>query len=258
MKSKFLVPLFVLAAVVVVGYVLMPADTEDHPPPFVSIDDNTLINDKTSTEVTSVVESESVTTTSSETDSEFEIVLGIQVRKDRNCTLERRYIDVGDGTVIEGFSCTPNQPAEPGAYEEYGNATLAGMSYSDSLAAEILGKRLADIDPGRARMLLMRSVALRPQNTNPILWLASVNYSLVATNGEPAIHEMSQNYLLARVAEELGTHGAAASIRSELIRVGFEDEDFLKLEEDVIVDLAKIRDVQLEVHGRSELTELSL
>ncbi len=132
------------------------------------------------------------------------------------------------------------------------------MSYSDSLAAEVLGKRLADIEPERARMLLMRSVALRPQNTNPILWLASVNYSLVARNGEPAINEMSQNYLLARVAEELGTHGAAASIRSELIRVGFEDEDFLKLEEDVIVDLAKIRDVQLEVHGRSELTELSL
>lgn len=258
MKSKFLVPLFVLAAVVVVGYVLMPADTEDHPPPLVSIHDQSLINDKTSTEVTSVVASESITTTSPEADSEFEIVHGIQVRKDRNCTLERRYIDVGDGTVIEGFSCTPNQPAEPGAYEEYDNATLAGMSYSDSLAAEILGKRLADIDPGRARMLLMRSVALRPQITNPILWLASVNYSLVATNGEPAIHEMSQNYLLARVAEELGTIGAAASIRSHLSGAGLEDEDFLKLEKEVIIDLIQIRDIQLEVRGHSELTELSL
>ena len=132
------------------------------------------------------------------------------------------------------------------------------MSYSDSLAAEVLGKRLAEVDPERARMLLMRSVALRPQNTNPILWLASAYYGLVASNGEPAIDEMSQNYLLTRVAEELGTNGAAASIRSHLIRAGFEDKDFLRLEKEITVDLVQIRDVQLEVHGRSELTEPSL
>ncbi len=252
MKSKFLVPLFVLAAVAVVGYVLTLGDTEDHPPPFVSN------HDKTSSELAPVVESESTTTTRSETDSDFEVVHGLQVRKDRNCTVERRYIDVGNGTVIEAFSCTPNQPAEPGAFEEYDNETLAGMSYSDSLAAEVLGKRLADIDPERARMLLMRSVALRPQNTNPILWLASAYYGLVASNGEPAIDEMSQNYLLTRVAEELGTNGAAASIRSHLIRAGFEDKDFLRLEKEITVDLVQIRDVQLEVHGRSELTEPSL
>ena len=258
MKSKFLVPLFVLAAVAVVGYVLMLGDTEDRPPPFLSIHDQTSIYDQTSRELVPVVESEPTTTTRSETDSDFEVVHGLQVRKDRNCTVERRYIDVGNGTVIEAFSCTPNQPSEPGAFEEYDNETLAGMSYSDSLAAEVLGKRLADVDPERARMLLMRSVALRPQNTNPILWLASAYYGLVASNGEPAIDEMSQNYLLTRVAEELGTNGAAASIRSHLIRAGFEDKDFLRFEKEITVDLVQIRDVQLEVHGRSELTEPSL
>jgi hypothetical protein len=199
-----------------------------------------------------------VAESSPESDSDTEIVHGLRVRKNRNCTVELHYVDIGDGTVIEAFSCTPNQAAKPGEFDEYDNETLAGMSYSDPVAAEVLGKRLADYEPERARRLLLRSVALRPKNTSPILWLASANYGLIAFNEEPALNQMAENYLLARVAEEMGTSGAATSIREQLIEAGFQEKDFLELEMEVKVDLFEIREIQLEVTGQTDLTEVSL
>jgi len=126
------------------------------------------------------------------------------------------------------------------------------------VAAEVLGKRLADSDPVSARILLIRSVALRPKNTDPIRWLASAYYGLVAENGKPAFREMSENYLLQRIAEELGTRGASEAIRHRLIEAGFRHEEFLEMEEALRVDLGEIRAIQLEVTGSSELTEWPL
>lgn len=189
---------------------------------------------------------------------EFEVIYGMRVRKDRNCTIEQHYIEISDGTVVEGFSCVPNEPPKPGVYDSYDDDTLAVMSYADSLAAETLGKRLAEEYPDEARSLLLRSVALKPQNTQPILWLASGYYSLVSKNGEPAFYEMSENYLLARIAEELGTPGEADYIRQMLIEAGLEEQEFQELEYHVREDLNHIRNIQVEVTGTSELPETSL
>jgi hypothetical protein len=191
-------------------------------------------------------------------DSNFETVYGIKVRKDRNCTVEPRYIDVGDGTVVEAFTCTPNTPREAGPYDKYDNETLALMSYSDALAAEVLGKRLAEQDPDQARQMMLRSVSLEPQNADPVLWLASAYYSRVATNGVPALAEMSEKYRLTRIAEELGTAGAASAIRQSLLDAGLQEADFQNLEEQLQQDLATIRQIQLEVFGESTLPEVSL
>jgi hypothetical protein len=191
-------------------------------------------------------------------DANTEIVHGLRVRKDRNCTIELNYVDTGDGNLIEAYSCTPNQPAEPGEFDQYDNATLAGMAYSDASAAEALGKRLAEDDPESARELMIRSAALRPRNPQPMLWLASAYYGLVAVNGEPAIKEMMENYVLTRLAEELGTSGAASSIQEQLAKAGFQDKDFLQLEDVVAADLVTIREIQLEVTGSSELAETPL
>lgn len=191
-------------------------------------------------------------------DSDFEVVHGLRVRKDRNCTVEPRYIDVGDGTVVEAFTCTPNTTREASAYENYDNETLALMSYADALAAEVLGKRLAEQDPEQARQLMLRSVSLEPRNADPVLWLASAYYSRVETNGVPALAEMSDKYRLTRIAEELGTVGAAAAVRQSLVDAGFQAEDFQKLEELLQKDLTTIRQIQLEVFGESTLPEVSL
>ncbi|NOX71009.1 MAG: hypothetical protein GXP15_17655 [Gammaproteobacteria bacterium] len=193
-----------------------------------------------------------------DSESKFEIVHGIEVLKDRKCTVEKHYIDVGNGTIVEGYSCTPNEQREPNVYDDYDDATLAQMAYSDALAAEILGKRLAEDDPNRSRTLLLRSVALRPENTDPLRWLASVNYGLVSTNGVLEVGELSQNFLLTRVAEELGTTGAAANSRRRLVAAGLEDEDFWALEQEVLAELAHMRAVQVEVNGKSDLPEVSL
>lgn len=252
MKPKLLLPLLALAITAISFYVLKPADLESRPPAVVSADDRSTNDRKYD------FQKEPTTESIPGDDSVVEIVHGLPVRKNRNCTVELHYLDIGNGKVVEAYSCTPNQPPEPWEYDEYGNETLAGMSYSDPVAAVVLGKRLADYEPERARRLLMRSVALSPKNTNPILWLASANYGLIAVNGEPAIGEMSENYLLARVAEELGTSGAAASIREQLIEAGFQEKDFLELEMEVSVDLFEVREIQLEVTGQSDLAEVSL
>jgi hypothetical protein len=54
----------------------------------------------------------------------------------------------------------------------------------------------------------------------------TLHQSTSAVESEPAIKEMSQYYLLARLAEELGTNGAATSIRDQLTSAGFQDRDF--------------------------------
>jgi hypothetical protein len=252
MKPGILIAVLTLATAVAAGNWLALPKPKNESPPVAAAGDDVML------EFEPVAESSPIDVKSSQPDSDTEFVHGIRVRKNRNCTVELRYLDVGNGTVIEAHSCTPNQPREPGVFDGYDDATLAGMAYADPSAAEVLGKRLAEDHPEMARSFMLRSVALKPQNTHPLLWLASENYSLVATNGEPAITEMSENYLLARVAEELGTPGAATSIRDNLMSVGFHEEDFLKLEKGVIADLEVIRDIQLEVNGRSDLPEVSL
>jgi hypothetical protein len=261
MKSKILLPLLVLAIVAVSFYALRPATLDDPPPPAVPANDQ-LTLDVATKDVATIERDQSVRDgltedSSSGIDANTEIVHGMRVRKDRNCTVELNYVDAGDGNVIEAYSCTPNQAAEPDEFDQYTNETLAGMAYSDASAAEALGKRLAESDLESARELMIRSAALRPENPQSVLWLASAYYGLVAVNGEPAINEMMENYVLARLAEELGTSGAANGIKGQLAKAGFEDKDFRQLEDVVNAELTTVREIQLEVTGSSELAEAS-
>lgn len=255
MKSKILLSLMALAIAAISILVLTPAAFEEKLPPAIST------NDHSTTDQGQLVQEEPAAEWSPLADIETEVVHGLEVRKDRNCTVKLKYIDIGDGNVIEAYACAPNPamgPLGPREYEQYDDATLHVMAYSDPVAAEVLGKRLADSDPVVARFLLIRSVALKPENTAPIRWLASAYYGLVAENGEPALREMSENFLLQRIAEELGTSGASDVMRRQLIEAGFRDDDFLEMEEALRVDLNEIRAIQVEVTGSSELTELQL
>ncbi len=252
MKPKLLLPLLALVITAISFYVLRPNFSGTESPAEIFVPSKSTHDHKPDVPLEPAAESNPVQ------EMETEFVYGIEVRKNRNCTVELHYLDIGDGTVIEAYSCKSNQPPAAGLYDGYDNEALAGMAYSDPVAAEVLGRRLADHELERARGLMMRSVALRPENTFPILWLAGANYGSLAVNGEPALAEMAENYLLARVAEEIGTPGAATSIREHLIEAGFEDGDFEELEIEVKVDLKQIREIQLEVTGQSDLAEVSL
>ena len=258
MKSKILLSLLALAVAAVAVYFLRPVTLDDPLTPADATNDHSA-NDVSTIErgQEQLIQDRPTAESNPELDENTEIVHGLRVRKDRNCTVELNYVDTGDGNPIEAYSCTPTQPAEPDELDQYNNETLAGMSYSDASAAAALGKRLAESDLESARELLIRSAALRPENPQPMLWLASAYYGLVAVNGEPAIDEMMENYVLARLAEELGTSGAANSIQDQLVGAGFHDKDFLQLEDVVKAELITIREIQLEVTGSSELPEAS-
>jgi hypothetical protein len=251
MKLKILLPLLAIAVIAAIAvYVQTPVGFEETLPAAEATTDQGLVGQEGP-----------VNARNTPPEIETEVVHGLEVLKDRNCTVKLNYIDIGDGNVIEAYACTPNQamgPLGPREYEQYDDATLSVMAYSDPVAAEVLGKRLADSNRVVARFLLIRSVALKPENTAPILWLASAYYGLVAENEEPALREMSENYLLQRIAEELGTSGASEVMRRQLIEAGFRDEDFLEMEEALRVDLNEIRAIQVEVTGSSELTEWEL
>lgn len=184
-----------------------------------------------------------------------EVVFGVSVRKDRTCTLNERYIESEDGELIRAIECIPaEKPAEP--YDLYDDETLRGMSFSDAGAAEALGKRYYEEDPEFARDMMLRAAALEPNNTMPLLWLADVNYSLTASNGEPALNQLQENYLLRKVADLMTSDGYPDGPRKHLATAGFTDEDFAELDAIAIKELLKIRDIQLEVMGETTVAPL--
>lgn len=196
--------------------------------------------------------SQHVTTESPQT----EVVMGIPVLRDRNCTVTRHYIDLGDGLVTEAYACVPHDKA-PGAYEHYGDNELAVLAYSDAKAASTLGKRLVAADPGRSRELLIRAAALEPGNVEPIMWLASQAYSLRGDSNEARV-AMANAYVITGTARALGSGADIDWLVEDLRDAGLNDQGFGTLDRLVEQDLQMIRAIQLDVFGRSSIEEDSL
>jgi predicted Zn-dependent protease len=179
--------------------------------------------------------------------------MGIRVRGDRNCTVTRHYLDSGDGTVSEAFSC--DQPERPtSAYDAYASRTLAYLAYGDAEAASTLGKRLVETDPARARALILRALALQPQDIEPAMWLASQAYSLRGSTAA-ARRATADSYILTRIVKELGGDVAVTWIVEDLKESGFEEADLARLDARVARDLRRIGDIQLEVLGERTIRE---
>ena len=182
-----------------------------------------------------------------------ETVMGIQVRGDRNCTVTRHYLDLGDGTVSEAFSC--DRPGRPSiAYDAYDSRTLQHLAYGDAGAASTLGKRLVETDPARARALILRALALQPQDIEPAMWLASQAYSLRGSTAA-ALRATANSYILTRIVQELGGEVAVTWIVEDLRESGFDDADLARLDARVARDLRHIGDIQLEVLGERTIRE---
>lgn len=188
--------------------------------------------------------------------AETEIVMGIEVRRDRNCTVERHYVDLGNGTVTEAYSCVPTQIVADD-YESYSDEELRVLSYSDANSASVLGKRLLEVDLAASRALLLRAVALQPANLDPVMWLAAQAYSL--RGDTPAANEARANaYVLVQTAKAMGSPASVEWIFNDLEEAGFGATDFARLDEQVRKDLRRIREIQLEVFGESVVDEVLL
>lgn len=185
-----------------------------------------------------------------------EVVMGITVRKDRNCTVRRHYVDLGNGTVTDAYSCVPNE-APPDDYDQYGNEELRVLAYNDARAASVLGKRLVDVDLEQSRELLLRAVALQPANLDPVLWLAAHAYS-VRGDSTAARDARANTYVLARTAQAMGSAASVDWIIADLERAGFVSGDIAKLDDQVKSTLRRIRNIQLEVFGESVVDEVLL
>jgi hypothetical protein len=188
-------------------------------------------------------------------DDGTELVLGVRVRKDRNCRVELRDYVTTTGEMFSAYSCTPNNPTPPHIYADYDNATLASMSYADADAAALLGKRLIRKDTGRSYQLLIRAAALDGGKVEHIAWLADQAFGAVAVNGEPQVANLKRQYELAALATRLGDSPAKSRyLKSELVRIGIDEDQLGSLDKRADALLQSMRNIQRTVLGEVTIT----
>lgn len=182
-------------------------------------------------------------------DDGTEVVLGLRVRKDRNCTVELKDYVTPDGEMFKAYSCTPHSPRPPHPYESYSDATLKVMAYSDAEAAALLGKRLLERDTGRSYEMLIRAAALDNDFTH-LAWLGDQAFGLVAINGVPQIDNLKRQYELAALSQYFGEYsGRRDFYRRELSNAGIGADEIASLDERVAELLRQVQDIQRTVHG---------
>ncbi len=189
-------------------------------------------------------------------DDDTEVVLGVRVRKDRNCRVELKDYVTPGGEMFSAYSCTPNSPPPRHIYADYDNATLASMSYADADAAALLGRRLISKDTGRSYQLLIRAAALDGGKVEHIAWLADQAFGAVAINGEPQVANLKQQYKLAALATRLGDKSAKNRyLRHELIRIGVNEAQLGSLDARADALLESMRDIQRTVFGEVTIVD---
>lgn len=179
-----------------------------------------------------------------------EVVLGLRVRKDRNCRVELKDYVTTDGEMFAAYSCTPNSPVPAHIYADYDNATLAAMAYADADAAALLGHRLIRKDTRKSYRLLIRASALDGGDVQHLAWLSDQAFGAVAINGKPQVANLQRQYELAALAARLGDDpGKADYLKNELARIGIGDDQFDSLDARVNALLESMRDIQRTVFG---------
>lgn len=183
-------------------------------------------------------------------DDRTETVLGIRVRKDRNCTVDLREYVTPDGEMFSAYSCAPERVPPQHPYAHYDNDSLAAMAYADAEAAALLGKRLIGTDTARSYELLIRASALDGGKVGHLAWLADQAFGTLEINGKPEVKNIERQYALATLAARLGdTSRKSAYFRNELIRAGIDADRLGLLDEQVETLLQSMRDIQRNVLG---------
>jgi len=183
-------------------------------------------------------------------DDGTEVVLGLRVRKDRNCDVELKDYVTPTGEMFAAYSCTPKESMPPHDYAEYDNETLASMAYSDADAAALLGHRLIKKDTRKSYQLLIRASALDDGNIEHLAWLSDQAFGATDINGEPQIANLQRQYELAALAVRLGDDpGKTNYLRDELLRLGIAEAKLVRLDTRVDVLFQSMRDIQRTVVG---------
>ena len=193
-------------------------------------------------------------------DSDTEVVLGLRVRKDRNCTLSvRQYADPETAELRNVYSCTPNEPVEPDPYESWSEEVLASMAYGDAHAAQVLGLRHISSDNAEQEALglslLYRSVAL---SGDPTTFRKAIGqrYAYLEINGEPQIHNMKQLLVFNIIGEAMGDNRFnTAQVLLELKRADVPAAELERLQTGAWGILEAMADLQVEMTGDTTIRE---
>jgi hypothetical protein len=189
-------------------------------------------------------------------DDGTEFVLGVRVRKDRNCRVELKDYVTTTGEMFSAYSCTPNNPTPPHDYADYDNETLAGMAYADADAAALLGHRLIGKDTRRSYQLLIRAAALDGGKVEHIAWLADQAFGTVAINGKPQVANLKHQYELAALATKLGDDpGKTRYLKNKLIEIGIDEDQLGSLDKRADALLQSMRNIQRTVLGEVTIAE---
>ncbi|NIS91404.1 MAG: hypothetical protein GTN98_15275 [Woeseiaceae bacterium] len=182
-------------------------------------------------------------------DDGTEMVLGIRVRKDRNCKVELKDYVTPDGEMFSAYTCTPFEPATPHPYADYTDDTLAELAYADAEAAALLGQRLVGRDRDKSYQLLIRATAL-DGDTRHLAWLSTMAFPGYRVDGELQVDDVKAQYELEALATRLGKDPALANfLRNELLGAGVDTAQLDLLDSRVDELLDTVRDIQLTVYG---------
>lgn len=191
---------------------------------------------------------------------ETEEVLGLRVRKDRDCTVELRYIpDADTGEIIEAHACVADDPQIPDPYEAWDDQTLAGMAYGDPHAAEVLGLRhIGSEDPREEALglsLLYRSVALSG-DLETFQRAIGRRYAYLEVNGVPEKHNLRQLLVFSHIGEVLGDERFdAAEVVRQLNQADVPPGEIDKLREAADLILEHMAALQTEMTGDATIRE---
>ena len=190
-----------------------------------------------------------------DTGKTLEAADGLNVQKDRNCTANVRYIQNDDGTVSETNSCDPDSPTEPHPYEYYDDQALRELSYSDAIAAEILGERLIDSNSQESLGLYIRAAALRGGDSTTLLGYSTFYPTPERINGELVLETVRIKYVLSKAAVYLGeSPGELEERTADVVEAFPHSADVIaRFDTEAQAIIEQMRDIEIEVTGSSSI-----
>jgi len=189
----------------------------------------------------------------------LERILGIDVRKDRPCTVEIRYVvDSESSTSTEAYVCIPDETEEQDPYESWDASTLAALAYGDAHAAAVLGLRHVVSENRMEEVLglalLYRSVALSG-DLDTFKKAIGLRYSVVEIDAEPNLHNLKQLAVFATIASRLGDDSLHPDRYFERLRQHVPDEEITTILTGVDAVLETMAAIQTGATGDTTIRE---
>ena len=137
---------------------------------------------------------------------------------DNSCEEVPYYFTNAAGEVSMTWRCLKPAQQKTHPYNDYTNATLATLVYSDADAAEILGMRLRERNEEKAMQLAIRASALSGGETQSIKNYVNAYPAPTFTNGVPNPRTIHTKYVLSAVVDLLGDPESGVAAWERLVR----------------------------------------